>query len=57
MDFVPEISALDVSQQIEVDADTADMLKHLELHFNNVQVVQVSRDGDRRRPRRDHGDR
>ena len=57
MDFVPDVSALDVAT-IDVDPDTADMLKHLELHFNNVNVVAVNRDGDRRRgPRREHADR
>mmetsp|Transcript_11623 Transcript_11623/g.14488 ORF Transcript_11623/g.14488 Transcript_11623/m.14488 type:complete len:132 (+) Transcript_11623:157-552(+) len=35
MDFVPEISAID-KEQIQVDSDTADMLKHLGIELNNV---------------------
>lgn len=35
MDFVPEISAID-KEQIQIDSDTADMLKHLGIELNNV---------------------
>lgn len=42
MDFVPEVSAIDV-ETIEVDADTRDMLQFLDLqNLPGVQLAQVS---------------
>jgi small subunit ribosomal protein S17e len=46
MDFVPEVSVLDVDQVI-VDKDTNDMLKELRLTKLNTKVS--NRDGRRRR--------
>ncbi|EKX36394.1 small subunit ribosomal protein S17e, cytoplasmic [Guillardia theta CCMP2712] len=40
MDVVPDRSALD-AETIEVDADTKDMLKALNVNLSNVQVTQA----------------
>ena len=41
MDFVPEVSAID-TELIEVDADTRDLLEHLDMkNLPGVQLVQV----------------
>mmetsp|Transcript_26648 Transcript_26648/g.65669 ORF Transcript_26648/g.65669 Transcript_26648/m.65669 type:complete len:137 (+) Transcript_26648:37-447(+) len=54
MDVVPDRSALD-EDYIDVDADTKDMLKALNVNLPNVQVPQPTTGfggGDRRPPRR-----
>lgn len=40
MDFVPEISAIEL-EQIQIDQDTNDMLEHLGVQIPNTQVVTV----------------
>jgi small subunit ribosomal protein S17e len=54
--YVPEVSALDVSQtesgQLDVDADTKDLLKSLGFDNLKVNVVQVSQQQQAERPRR-----
>ncbi|CRG86759.1 40S ribosomal protein S17 [Talaromyces islandicus] len=54
--YVPEISALDVSQtesgQLEVDAQTKDLLKSLGFDSLKVNVVNVSQQQVVERPRR-----
>ncbi|CEG46345.1 40s ribosomal protein s17 [Plasmopara halstedii] len=39
MDFVPEVSAIDV-ENIEIDNDTKDLLAHLDLKLSGVHVPQ-----------------
>jgi len=41
MDFVPEVSAIE-KEQIQIDSDTADLLKHLGIELNNVVEQSVS---------------
>ena len=48
MDFVPEVSAI-AMDQIEIDTDTRDMLKHLNLQLPNTQVTNSHGYGGRRR--------
>jgi small subunit ribosomal protein S17e len=54
--YVPEVSALDVSQtesgQLDVDADTKDLLKSLGFDNLKVNVVSVSQQQQAERPRR-----
>ncbi|KAJ5232573.1 40S ribosomal protein S17 [Penicillium chermesinum] len=54
--YVPEVSALDVSQtesgQLDVDADTKDLLKSLGFDNLKVNVVTVSQQQQADRPRR-----
>jgi small subunit ribosomal protein S17e len=53
MDVVPDRSALD-QDVIDIDVDTKDMLKALNINLSNVQVPQPSAGfgGDRRQNRR-----
>lgn len=53
MDVVPDRSALD-EDVIDVDVDTKEMLKALNVNLSNVQVPQPATGfgGDRRPPRR-----
>lgn len=53
MDVVPDRSALD-ADVIDVDVDTKEMLKALNVNLANVQVPQPTAGfgGDRRQPRR-----
>ncbi|OJJ46656.1 hypothetical protein ASPZODRAFT_132754 [Penicilliopsis zonata CBS 506.65] len=59
--YVPEVSALDVSQtesgQLDVDADTKDLLKSLGFDNLKVNVVNVSQQQVQERPRRFGGAR
>mmetsp|Transcript_8278 Transcript_8278/g.16588 ORF Transcript_8278/g.16588 Transcript_8278/m.16588 type:complete len:130 (+) Transcript_8278:19-408(+) len=49
MDFVPEVSAIDLSQPIDIDADTRDMLNSLNFQdLPNVQVVSAPSWNNRR---------
>ncbi|XP_077660312.1 40S ribosomal eS17 domain-containing protein [Aspergillus fumigatus Af293] len=54
--YVPEVSALDVSQtesgQLDVDADTKDLLKSMGFDNLKVNVVNVSQHQVQERPRR-----
>ncbi|KAL1992237.1 hypothetical protein VTN49DRAFT_4269 [Thermomyces lanuginosus] len=54
--YVPEISALDVSQtesgQLDVDPDTKDLLKSLGFDSLKVNVVNVTQNQNVERPRR-----
>ncbi|KAL1976901.1 hypothetical protein VTN31DRAFT_3183 [Thermomyces dupontii] len=54
--YVPEISALDVSQtesgQLDVDPDTKDLLKSLGFDSLKVNVVNVTQNQNLERPRR-----
>mmetsp|Transcript_7980 Transcript_7980/g.9148 ORF Transcript_7980/g.9148 Transcript_7980/m.9148 type:complete len:132 (-) Transcript_7980:969-1364(-) len=49
MDFVPEVSAIE-KEQIQIDSDTADLLKHLGIELNNV--VEQSANNWQQRQRR-----
>lgn len=53
MDVVPDRSALD-ADVIDVDPDTKEMLKALNVNLSHVQVPQATAGfgGDRRQPRR-----
>ncbi|OJD16087.1 40S ribosomal protein S17 [Emergomyces pasteurianus Ep9510] len=59
--YVPEISALDVSQsesgQLDIDTDTKDLLKSLGFDALKVNVVPVSQQTSENRPRRFGGAR
>lgn len=55
MDFVPEVSAID-TDVIEVDSETRDMLKELDLAKLPGLVIQQAQSGGRR-PRYDRGGR
>ena len=57
MDFVPEVSAIDI-ENIEVDKDTQAMLRALELNINGVTVAENDRRGyNNRRGDNNRGDR
>ncbi|KAG6054523.1 40S ribosomal protein S17 [Claviceps sp. LM77 group G4] len=59
--YVPEVSALDYTQnesrQLDIDAETKDLLKHLGFDSIPVNVTQVTQNNPNERGPRRYGDR